>query len=56
MSLRRRQISQSGRSDIPPPSPPPMHPGYAPNAAYQAIRRHALEFVSPRELQVGVDF
>ncbi|KAK3921732.1 AT-rich interactive domain-containing protein 2 [Frankliniella fusca] len=50
MAMRRRQLSQSGRSEIPPPQPPPPHPGYAPNAAFHAIKRHALEFVNPKEL------
>lgn len=52
MAVRRRQLSQSGRSEIPPPAPPAPHPGYAPNAAFNAIKRHALEFVNPKELQV----
>ncbi|CAG5074974.1 Similar to Arid2: AT-rich interactive domain-containing protein 2 (Mus musculus) [Cotesia congregata] len=26
------------------------HPGYAPNAALHAIKRHALEFINPKEL------
>lgn len=52
MAVRRKQISQSGRSEIPPPLPLPPHPGYAPNAALHAIKRHALEFVNPKELQV----
>ncbi|XP_050443412.1 AT-rich interactive domain-containing protein 2 isoform X2 [Adelges cooleyi] len=51
MAVRRRQLSQSGRSEIPAPSPPTPHPGYAPNAAFNAIKRHALEFVNPKELQ-----
>ncbi|VVC38248.1 Armadillo-type fold,DNA-binding RFX-type winged-helix domain,Armadillo-like helical,ARID DNA-binding [Cinara cedri] len=51
MAVRRRQLSQSGRSEIPPPAPPAPHPGYAPNAAFNAIKRHALEFVNPKELQ-----
>nr|CAD7262384.1 unnamed protein product [Timema shepardi] len=50
MAVRRKQLSQSGRSEIPPPQPPPPHPGYAPNAAFHAIKRHALEFVNPKEL------
>ncbi|XP_069680497.1 AT-rich interactive domain-containing protein 2 isoform X8 [Periplaneta americana] len=50
MAVRRRQLSQSGRSEIPPPQPPPPHPGYAPNAAFHAIKRHALEFVNPKEM------
>ncbi len=53
MAVRRKQIYQSGRSEIPPPLPPTPHPGYAPNAALHAIKRHALEFVNPKELQVG---
>lgn len=52
MAVRRKQLSQSGRSEIPPPAPPTPHPGYAPNAAFNAIKRHALEFVNPKELQV----
>lgn len=52
MAVRRKQLSQSGRSEIPPPAPPAPHPGYAPNAAFNAIKRHALEFVNPKELQV----
>ncbi|XP_060878635.1 AT-rich interactive domain-containing protein 2 isoform X2 [Metopolophium dirhodum] len=51
MAVRRRQLSQSGRSEIPAPAPPTPHPGYAPNAAFNAIKRHALEFVNPKELQ-----
>ncbi|KAJ4452169.1 hypothetical protein ANN_03687 [Periplaneta americana] len=53
MAVRRRQLSQSGRSEIPPPQPPPPHPGYAPNAAFHAIKRHALEFVNPKEMMKG---
>jgi hypothetical protein len=53
MAVRRRQLSQSGRSEIPPPQPPPPHPGYAPNAAFHAIKRHALEFVNPKEMMVS---
>lgn len=52
MAVRRRQLSQSGRSEIPAPAPAAPHPGYAPNAAFNAIKRHALEFVNPKELQV----
>lgn len=52
MAVRRKQLSQSGRSEIPAPAPPTPHPGYAPNAAFNAIKRHALEFVNPKELQV----
>nr|CAD7401398.1 unnamed protein product [Timema cristinae] len=55
MAVRRKQLSQSGRSEIPPPQPPPPHPGYAPNAAFHAIKRHALEFVNPKELMVELE-
>ena len=27
---------------------PPPHPGYAPNAALHAIKRHAQEFINPK--------
>ncbi|KAK6626139.1 hypothetical protein RUM43_006444 [Polyplax serrata] len=50
MAARRKQLSTQGRSEIPAPTPPPPHPGYAPNAAFHAIKRHALEFVNPKEL------
>lgn len=50
MAVRRVQIAQSGKSDVPLPPAPPPHPGYAPNAALHAIKRHAVEFVSPKEL------
>lgn len=54
MAVRRKQLSVSGRSEIPPPTPPTPHPGYAPNAAFHAIKRHALEFVNPKEMQVTI--
>ncbi|CAG0898768.1 unnamed protein product [Cyprideis torosa] len=41
--VRRRQMNQQGRTTIPDPAPVANHPGYAPNAAMQAIRRHAME-------------
>jgi len=50
MAVRRVQIAQSGKSEVPLPPAPPPHPGYAPNAALHAIKRHAVEFVSPKEL------
>ena len=53
MAVRRVQIAQSGKSDVPLPPAPPPHPGYAPNAALHAIKRHAVEFVSPKELAVN---
>merc|ERR1719350_566682 len=49
MAVRRVQIAQSGKSDVPLPPAPPPHPGYAPNAALHAIKRHAVEFASPKE-------
>ncbi|GLV39949.1 bicoid stability factor [Carabus blaptoides fortunei] len=51
MAARRKQLSQSGKTEIPAPAPAPPHPGYAPDAALHAIKRHALEFVNPKELQ-----
>jgi AT-rich interactive domain-containing protein 2 len=47
---RRKQVSQGGKVEPPPPAPT-THPGYAPDAALHAIKRHALEFVNPKELQ-----
>ncbi|XP_044254837.1 AT-rich interactive domain-containing protein 2 isoform X3 [Tribolium madens] len=47
---RRKQVSQGGKVEPPPPAPT-SHPGYAPDAALHAIKRHALEFVNPKELQ-----
>ena len=52
MAVRRVQIMQQGKSDVPLPPAPPPHPGYAPNAAVAAIKRHAQEFVSPKENEV----
>uniref|UniRef100_T1HA71 Uncharacterized protein n=1 Tax=Rhodnius prolixus TaxID=13249 RepID=T1HA71_RHOPR len=52
MAVRRKQLKVTGRSEIPAPVPAAPHPGYAPNAAFHAIKRHALEFVNPKELQV----
>lgn len=49
-AMRKRDFAKSGSSSISLPPPPPPHPGYAPNAAVQAIRRHALEFVNPKEI------
>ncbi|XP_073998819.1 brahma associated protein 170kD isoform X2 [Rhodnius prolixus] len=51
MAVRRKQLKVTGRSEIPAPVPAAPHPGYAPNAAFHAIKRHALEFVNPKELQ-----
>ena len=52
MAVRRVQMATSGKSDVPLPPAPPPHPGYAPNAALHAIKRHALEFVSPKAAAV----
>ncbi|XP_048524869.1 AT-rich interactive domain-containing protein 2 isoform X2 [Dendroctonus ponderosae] len=48
--VRRKKISQ-GINVEPPASSPTSHPGYAPDAALHAIKRHALDFVNPKELQ-----
>jgi len=50
--VRRKKISQ-GQNVEPAPVTPTSHPGYAPDAALHAIKRHALEFVNPKELQVS---
>lgn len=50
--LRRKQAVQNNKVETPSPSTS-MHPGYAPDAALHAIKRHALEFVNPKELQVS---
>ncbi|XP_037087884.1 AT-rich interactive domain-containing protein 2-like [Pollicipes pollicipes] len=47
MRKRREQLQATGKTDIPTPSAPPPHPGYANNAALQAIRRHALTEAKP---------
>jgi hypothetical protein len=56
MAVRRVQIMQNGKSDVPLPPAPPPHPGYAPNAALHAIKRHAQEFISPKENEVRIFF
>eukprot|EP00094_Tigriopus_californicus_P010533 TCALIF_10161-PA protein Name:"Similar to ARID2 AT-rich interactive domain-containing protein 2 (Homo sapiens)" AED:0.16 eAED:0.23 QI:0/0/0/0.75/1/1/8/0/1403 len=48
MAVRRVQIANTGKSDVPLPPTPPAHPGYPPNAALHAIKRHAAEFVAPK--------
>ncbi|KAK0096264.1 hypothetical protein PV326_005915, partial [Microctonus aethiopoides] len=52
MAIRRKQLTSTGKSEISTSTAPtpPHHPGYAPNAAFHAIKRHALEFVNPKEL------
>ncbi|XP_030747201.1 AT-rich interactive domain-containing protein 2 isoform X3 [Sitophilus oryzae] len=49
--VRRKKVSQGLTVEAPPPTPS-NHPGYAPDAALHAIKRHALEFVNPKELQI----
>ncbi|XP_019890083.1 AT-rich interactive domain-containing protein 2 isoform X4 [Ooceraea biroi] len=51
MSMRRKQLTVTGKTEVSTSTPAtPHHPGYAPNAAFHAIKRHALEFVNPKEL------
>ncbi|XP_032671918.1 AT-rich interactive domain-containing protein 2 isoform X6 [Odontomachus brunneus] len=50
MSMRRKQLTVTGKTEVSTSTPTPHHPGYAPNAAFHAIKRHALEFVNPKEL------
>ncbi|XP_014218963.1 AT-rich interactive domain-containing protein 2 isoform X2 [Copidosoma floridanum] len=54
MLMRRKQLSLSGKTEVTTTTAAaPVtthHPGYAPNAAFHAIKRHALEFVNPKEL------
>ena len=52
MAVRRVQMANTGKSDVPLPPAPPPHPGYAPNAAIHAIKRHAMEFVNPKAVAV----
>ena len=54
MAVRRVQIAQNGKTDVPLPPAPPPHPGYAPNAALHAIKRHAQEFANPKENAVRI--
>lgn len=49
LAVRRSQLASTGKTEIPIPQPPPPHPGYAPNAAFHAIKRHALEVISHRD-------
>ncbi|XP_076311478.1 uncharacterized protein LOC143225610 isoform X2 [Tachypleus tridentatus] len=42
-------LQNHGKSTNAHPFLPPPHPGYAPDAARLAIRRHAVEFINPRE-------
>ncbi|XP_068209039.1 AT-rich interactive domain-containing protein 2 isoform X2 [Palaemon carinicauda] len=49
LAVRRSQLASAGKTDIPIPQAPPPHPGYAPNAAFHAIKRHALEVINHRD-------
>ncbi|CAH1286487.1 unnamed protein product [Diabrotica balteata] len=49
--LKRKQAAHSKQVETTPPASTSPHPGYAPDAALHAIKRHALEFVNPKELQ-----
>lgn len=51
-ALRRYEISMCGHSNIPEPRAPPPHPGYPPDAAIVAIRRHSLVNL-PKEIVVS---
>ncbi|CAH1968880.1 unnamed protein product [Acanthoscelides obtectus] len=50
--LRRKQTAQGVKVESSQPTSTTPHPGYAPDAAIHAIKRHALEFVNPKELQI----
>ncbi|KAK7023585.1 AT-rich interactive domain-containing protein 2, partial [Halocaridina rubra] len=49
LAVRRSQLASTGKTEIPVPQTPPPHPGYAPNAAFHAIKRHALEVINHRD-------
>ena len=53
MAVRRAQLASTGRAEVPLPPAPPPHPGYAPNAALHAIKRHAQEFAGPKAIAVS---
>lgn len=50
LAVRRQQIATTGKTELPVPHAPPPHPGYAPNAAFHAIKRHALEVITQRDV------
>lgn len=52
--VRRKQVAQGAKVETPTVTPVTPHPGYAPDAAFHAIKRHALEFVNPKEMQVSM--
>nr|QYV43162.1 Brahma associated protein 170 kD [Colaphellus bowringi] len=51
--IRRKKAAHSNKPETATSSSTTttQHPGYAPDAALHAIKRHALEFVNPKELQ-----
>ncbi|CAH1112236.1 unnamed protein product [Psylliodes chrysocephalus] len=49
--VKRKQAAHTNKPEPVSPATPSPHPGYAPDAALHAIKRHALEFVNPKELQ-----
>lgn len=49
--VKRKQNQHTGKTEVAAPTTTSQHPGYAPDAAFHAIKRHALEFVNPKELQ-----
>ena len=53
MAVRRVQMATTGKSGVPLPPAPTHHPGYAPNAALHAIKRHAAEFATPKAQAVS---
>ncbi|MPC85034.1 hypothetical protein E2C01_079792 [Portunus trituberculatus] len=53
LAVRRSQLASTGKTEIPVPQTPPPHPGYAPNAAFHAIKRHALEVINQRDAVVS---
>lgn len=54
LAVRRSQLAATGKTEIPIPQAPPPHPGYAPNAAFHAIKRHALEVINQRDAVVSL--
>lgn len=51
VAARRKQLSVMGKNEIPSSVPAVPHPGYGPNAAYHAIKRHALDIVNAKDAQ-----
>ncbi|XP_056631018.1 AT-rich interactive domain-containing protein 2 isoform X6 [Diorhabda sublineata] len=52
LTKRKQAAQNNNKTEMPAPSAPSPHPGYAPDAALHAIKRHAMEFVNPKELQL----